>query len=284
MDKPQSSIAQLRETWRHIIFGTDTPAGRFFDQSLIIMILLSVLLVMVDSVPAYRMSFGDILYRLEWGFTIIFTIEYFVRVWVSSSPRRYIFSFYGFVDILSILPTYLSLFITGANYLLIIRLLRVLRVFRVLKLMEYMGEARILMTALQKARRKIVVFMYGVTVLAVIFGSLMYMIEGAASGFTSIPKSIYWAIVTITTVGYGDISPATPFGQALASFAMLTGYAIIAIPTGIVTAEIAMLSREIDQRYGKECSNCHKHQHSPGARFCDNCGTELPEQETVKPQ
>lgn len=267
----------LRETVRHIIFGTDTRAGRFFDQTLIVLIILSVALIMIDSVPKHHQQFGDILYSIEWAFTIIFTIEYLVRIIVSKKPTRYIFSFYGFVDIISILPTYISLFVTGTNYLLIIRLLRVLRVFRVLKMLEYMGEARLLMTALQKSRKKIVVFMYSVGVLAIIFGSLMYVIEGSENGFTSIPRSIYWAIVTITTVGYGDISPATPFGQTLAAFAMLTGYAIIAIPTGIVTAEIATLSREMDLSIKQECPGCHKHQHSPQAKFCDRCGSALPE-------
>lgn len=271
------AIQTFREKWRHIIFGTDTPAGQKFDQILIGLILCSVLFVMLDSVPDYQKRFGEIFYLAEWAFTIIFTIEYLTRLYVSDTPKRYIFSFYGAVDILSILPTYLSLLFPGANYLLIIRLLRVLRVFRVLKLMEYMGEAKVLITALEKARRKIIIFMFCVSILAIIYGSLMYLIEGPANGFTSIPKSIYWAVVTITTVGYGDISPVTALGQALASLIMLTGYAIIAIPTGIVTAEIALLSREISKRAEKECSNCHKHSHSANAKFCDYCGTELDE-------
>lgn len=266
----------FREKWRHIIFGTDTPAGRLFDQLLILLILASVCSVMLDSVPRIHNRYAVELYIAEWFFTIAFTIEYFFRIYISETPLRYARSFYGIVDIISILPTYLSLLFPGVNYLLIIRLLRALRIFRVLKLMEYIGEARILMEALHNARRKIMVFLYAVTVLTMVFGSLMYMVEGEANGFTSIPKSVYWAIVTITTVGYGDISPQTPLGQALASFVMLTGYAIIAIPTGIVTAELAMISKKENVTSAIiECPNCHKDYHAADAKFCDNCGTPL---------
>lgn len=264
-----------REKWRHIIFGTDTPAGQLFDQILIVFIILSVSLVMLDSVAGFHKRYTFELYALEWFFTVIFTIEYLLRIVISHNRKAYIFSFYGLVDLLSIIPTYLSLFILGTNYLLIIRLLRVLRIFRVLKLMEYMGEARLLIESLKRAKRKIFVFMYGVAVLAIIFGSLMYLLETPESGFTSIPQSIYWAIVTITTVGYGDISPVTPLGQALASLVMLTGYAIIAIPTGIITAEIALASRDAEKYVAKECAQCHKHEHQPNAKFCDRCGANL---------
>jgi voltage-gated potassium channel len=278
----ENSSESWREKWRHIIFGTNTPKGQLFDKTLIALILASVACVMLDSVPAYRLQFGQYLYSLEWFFTIIFTLEYIFRLIVSKKPLSYMLSFYGFVDILSILPSFISLFFPGAQYLSIIRLLRVLRIFRVLKLLEYMGEARMLTLALQKSRKKILVFMYSVTVLAVIFGSLMYLIEGAENGFSSIPRSIYWAIVTITTVGYGDISPNTPLGQALASLAMLTGYAIIAIPTGIITAEIALLSQMQQrqaQEFDTECPECHKHVHARGAKFCDHCGHNIENKE-----
>ncbi len=278
--QPINPSLSFRDRWRHIIFGTDTIEGQRFDQLLIIVIVLSVTLVMLDSVEDLNQQYGRIFYALEWCFTIIFTVEYLFRLFVSHKPKKYIFSFYGLVDLLAILPTYLSLFIVGANYLLMIRLLRVLRIFRVLKLIEYMGEARVLLLALGNARRKITVFMFAVGVLAMIFGSLLYVIEGDTHGFTSIPKSIYWAIVTITTVGYGDISPQTPLGQAVASLVMLTGYAIIAIPTGIVTAEIALLGQQKKVTTDIECSNCHKHFHLDGAKFCNNCGCELPKNDS----
>ena len=270
-----SQDLSFREKWRHIIFGTDTIEGQRFDQILIIWIIASVALVMLDSVPELHQKYGKEFYIAEWIFTATFTVEYLFRLFVSTQARKYMFSFYGIVDLMAILPTYLSLFFVGAHYLLIIRLLRVLRIFRVLKLLEYMGEARVLLLALSNARRKITVFMFAVSIMAMIFGSLLYVIEGEANGFTSIPKSIYWAIVTITTVGYGDISPQTALGQAVASLVMLTGYAIIAIPTGIVTAEIALLGKEKKITSDIECKHCHKHFHLAGAKFCNNCGEKL---------
>ena len=264
----------LRDRWRHIIFGTDTPAGRYFDQLLIIAIIASVIAVMLDSVGSLHREYGTILYAAEWFFTLLFTVEYLIRLWVSDRPVRYARSFYGMVDLISVIPTYLSLLFPGANYLLTIRALRVLRVFRVLKLAQLMDEANQLGTTLVRTRRKIGVFMFAVTVVIIIFGSLMYVVEGPANGFTSIPRSIYWAIVTITTVGYGDISPQTPFGQAVASLAMITGYAIIAVPTGIVSAE--MSKAHMERRYQRECPGCHRHDHDPDARYCKQCGTNLP--------
>jgi len=277
--KPISTDLKFKDKWRHIIFGTDTIQGQAFDKLLIVCIIASVLLVMLDSVSALNHQYGNIFYVLEWAFTIIFTTEYAFRLYVSRQSKKYAFSFYGLVDLLAILPTYISLFVAGANYLMIIRLLRVLRIFRVLKLLEYMGEARILLLALGNARKKITVFMLAVGVLSMIFGSLLYVIEGEGNGFTSIPRSIYWAIVTITTVGYGDISPQTPLGQMIASVVMLMGYAIIAIPTGIVTAEIALLGNSGSNNtvtIDTECSNCHKHFHLRDAKFCNNCGAPLP--------
>jgi voltage-gated potassium channel len=255
-----SDSVSLRDRWRHIIFGTDTPAGQLFDQLLIVAILASVAAVMLDSVQSIHQQYGTWLYGAEWFFTLLFTFEYMIRLWVSDRPLRYARSFFGVVDLLSIVPTYLSLFLPGANYLLTIRALRVLRVFRVLKLAHLMTEANELGATLVRTRRKI--------------GSLMYLVEGPANGFTSIPRSIYWAIVTITTVGYGDISPQTSLGQAVASMAMITGYAIIAVPTGIVTAE--MSKAQMARRYERECPNCHRHDHDPDARFCKQCGTGLP--------
>jgi len=266
--------ASLRDRWRHIIFGTDTPAGRWFDQLLILAIIASVVAVTLDSVQSIHQGHGTLLYAAEWFFTLLFTLEYIIRLWVSDRPLRYARSFYGVVDLVSVIPTYLSLLLPGANYLLTIRALRVLRVFRVLKLAHLMDEANQLGSTLVRTRRKIGVFMFAVVVVIIIFGSLMYVVEGPANGFTSIPRSIYWAIVTITTVGYGDISPQTPFGQAVASLAMITGYAIIAVPTGIVTAE--MSRAHMVKRYERECPNCHRHDHDPDARFCKQCGTGLP--------
>ena len=260
-----------------IIFGTDTPAGKLFDLVLIYTILFSVAIVVLDSVSVFAVSYGFYLDVLEWVLTIAFTIEYAVRIYVSPKPWGYIRSFYGIVDLLSILPSYLGLIYADIGYLLIIRLLRVLRVFRVLKLMRYIGEANLLMRSLLMSRRKIFVFFSFVLILAVIFGSLMFVVEGAENGFTSIPRSIYWTIVTITTVGYGDITPHTALGQMIATLVMLTGYSIIAIPTGIFTAEIA---QEIQrQRSQKVCQNCHVPGHEADADFCRKCGAELPESE-----
>jgi voltage-gated potassium channel len=264
----------LRIRWRHIIFGTDTTYGRRFDQLLLVAILASVVAVMLESVASIDAVFGQELRLIEWFFTILFTIEYLVRLWVSARPAHYARSFFGVVDLLAILPTYISLFIPGAHYLLTMRALRILRLFRVMKLVSMMNEAGFLLSALLRARRKIGVFLFSVMIVMLIFGSIMYVVEGPAYDFTSIPRSIYWAIVTITTVGYGDISPSTPLGQAIASLAMLTGYAIIAVPTGIVTAEISQAM--VRRRFERECSHCHLHEHDEDARYCRRCGHELP--------
>lgn len=265
----------LRVRWRHIIFGTDTTAGRRFDQILLVAILASVAAVMLESVASINVVFGKELRVIEWFFTILFTIEYLIRLWVSARPAHYARSFFGVVDLLAILPTYIGLFLPGAHYLLTMRALRILRLFRVMKLVAMMNEAGFLLSALLRARRKIGVFLFSVLIVMLIFGSIMYVVEGPAYGFTSIPRSIYWAIVTITTVGYGDISPSTPLGQAIASLAMLTGYAIIAVPTGIVTAEISQAM--VRRRFERECSHCHLHEHDEDASYCRRCGHELPE-------
>jgi voltage-gated potassium channel len=233
----------LKQSVHQVIFEADTPAGRLFDIALIVFILLSVAVVLLDSIESVHIVHGDLLYRIEWVFTVVFTIEYLLRLWCIQSSVLYARSFYGIVDLLGILPTYLSLVITGAQYMLVIRVLRVLRVFRVLRLVRYVNEASVLSEALKASRRKITMFLFTVLTMIVVFGSLMYLVEGPANGFTSIPKSIYWAVVTLTTVGYGDISPVTPLGRFVASIVMIMGYAIIAVPTGIVTMELSEASR-----------------------------------------
>ncbi len=264
-------------SWRNalykIIFEADTPTGKHFDLILIWSIVLSVLAVMLDSVSAIRDRLGMQLYAVEWFFTILFTVEYVLRLVCVNQPLRYAASFFGMVDLLSIVPTYLSLFIPGSQYLLVIRVLRVLRVFRVLKLAHYLGEAKVLMQALRASRRKITVFLFTVLTIVIIVGSLMYIVEGAENGFTSIPRSIYWAIVTLTTVGYGDISPQTAVGQALASVIMIMGYGIIAVPTGIVTVEI---SRAEQKRVtARTCPECLAEGHDGDAGHCKYCGKKL---------
>lgn len=264
----------LREKLYHIIFGTDTPAGKNFDLVLILAILISVLAVILESIEYFSLKYGFALHVIEWVFTLLFTLEYAVRLYCSPNPRAYATSFYGTVDLLAILPTYISLLIPSANLLLIIRLLRVLRIFRILKLLQYTGEANVLWRSLTKARRKILIFLFSVMIVVTIFGSLMYIIEGPMFGFTSIPRSIYWAIVTVTTVGYGDITPHTALGQGIAAMAMLTGYAIIAVPTGIISAE---LINEMNKgRAHVRCSNCERSGHENDSRFCRFCGSPLP--------
>ncbi len=264
----------LRDNLYRIIFGTDTPAGRRFDITLIVVILLSVSAVIIHSVDSINEQYGDTLRMAEWIFTLLFTAEYIIRLYCSPKPLHYVRSFYGMVDLLSCLPTYIAIIFPGANQLLIIRLLRVLRIFRVLKLFRYMTEASLLMKSMKAARRKIFIFLFSVLVVVTIFGSLMFIIEGPDNGFTSIPKSIYWAIVTVTTVGYGDVTPHTFLGQVVASLAMLTGYAIIAVPTGILSAEIMTEMNKV--RLTTRCSNCEKTGHEADAEYCRYCGTELP--------
>jgi voltage-gated potassium channel len=264
----------VRDNLYSIIFGTDTPAGRRFDITLIVMILLSVSAVIIGSIDSIHEQHGETLRLIEWIFTLLFTAEYITRLYCSPKPWHYTRSFYGLVDLLSCLPTYIGIIFPAANHLLIIRLLRVLRIFRVLKLFRYMTEANLLMKSMQAARRKIFIFLFSVVVVVTIFGSLMFIIEGPANGFTSIPKSIYWAIVTVTTVGYGDVTPHTFLGQVVASLAMLTGYAIIAVPTGILSAEIMTEMNKV--RLTTRCSNCEKVGHEADAEFCRYCGTELP--------
>lgn len=268
----------LRERIWRIIFLSESGASRNFDIVLLWLIAISIGVVMLDSMKGVRSEYAFQLDAAEWFFTILFTIEYLTRILVSKRPLRYMFSFFGLVDLLSILPTYLSLVVYGAEQLVVIRVLRVLRMFRVLKMVRHMGEARILMNALRASWPKITVFLFGVLTLVMIFGTFLYLIEGAtydpnyAGGFVSIPRSIYWAIVTITTVGYGDITPQTSAGQVLSAMMMIIGYGIIAVPTGIVGAEISRQAK-LDDR---ECGECGAAGHLVSARFCRDCGAELP--------
>lgn len=267
--------AIIRENLFTTIFGTHTVAGRNFDIALLLTILVSVSVAMLDSIPSLNQQYGQLLFALEWLFTLAFCIEYAARLYCSPSPWRYAGSFFGIIDLLSILPMFIALIYGDLNYLIIIRLLRVLRVFRVLKLFSYITEATLLGRSLLQSKRKILVFFSTVLVIATIIGALMYIIEGDQHGFHSIPDGIYWAIVTITTVGYGDITPHTALGKTLASFTMLLGYAIIAIPTGIVTAE---LSQEMHRfRTNKSCNNCGKAGHDGDAQFCKHCGSPMPQ-------
>jgi voltage-gated potassium channel len=266
------------ENWRQrlyeIIFEADTPVGKLFDVTLIGTIVASVLVVMADSVASFSREYGPWLHGAEWGFTIFFSVEYLLRLLCVRRPVRYAFSLLGIVDLLAIVPTYLSLFFPGTQYLLVIRVLRVLRIFRVLKLAHYLGEMNVLARALAASRRKIIGYLFAVLTLVVVFGSLMYLVEGAGNGFTSIPKSIYWAIVTMTTVGYGDISPGTNLGQTLASLIMILGYGIIAVPTGIVTTELGRSSRPV-RVSTQVCPSCLSEGHDPDAVFCKYCGERM---------
>lgn len=261
-----------------VIFETDTSAGQRFDILLIYAILLSVLAVMLDSITHIHNQYGYWLFRVEWLFTIIFSLEYLLRIYSSPKPLKYIFSFYGIVDLISIIPSYLALVIPEASYWLVVRLLRVLRIFRVLKMVRYLSEANLLLRSIYQSRRKVLVFFSAVLVLSIIFGSLMFLVEGPENGFTSIPKGIYWTIVTITTVGYGDITPQTVFGQMIATMAMLTGYSIIAIPTGILT--VAISNEMTKERNNLRCSNCARSGHNNDASYCYHCGVKLPESDS----
>lgn len=271
--KERKPLSGWRRKLHEIIFEADTKAGKYFDVALIIAIIISVIVVMLDSVSSLRAEYGRLFTSLEWFFTILFSIEYFLRIICVGNPLKYITSFFGIVDLLAILPTYAGLIFPGGHYLLAIRILRVLRVFRVLKIVQYLGAANKLKMALIQSRRKIFVFLFVVFVLVIIFGSIMYVIEGEENGFTSIPKSIYWAIVTLTTVGYGDISPQTPLGQAIASIIMILGYGIIAVPTGIVTTEMAR--GEFKPVSTQVCPNCSREGHETDAVYCKYCGSKL---------
>ncbi|MGK7396242.1 MAG: ion transporter [Candidatus Cyclobacteriaceae bacterium M3_2C_046] len=265
------------KAWRwkmhEVIFEADTLTGKIFDVALLIAIVLSVVAVMLESVDSINEKYGHILRTVEWVFTILFTIEYIARIISIRQPIYYIVSFLGIVDLVSIIPTYLSLFFGGAQALIIIRTIRLLRVFRIFKLARYLSEGKYISSALKASRFKITVFFLGVVSIVIIMGTLMYLIEGSDNGFTSIPISIYWAVVTLTTVGYGDIAPQTVIGKALATIIMIAGYAIIAVPTGIVTAEF---SRQSQQKISTQaCPNCGREGHDSDATFCKFCASQL---------
>ena len=267
------SESPLKRQLRLIIFGTDTPAGRYFDIGLMLCIVLSVGLVFLDTVEMFHREYGQIIRVLEWIFTVIFTIEYGLRLYCATHPVLYARSFYGVVDLLSILPTYLALLVPGANFTLVIRILRLFRIFRVLKLLRYLSEGNVLLKAMMQSSRKVFLFFFSVSLIVMVLSAVMYVVEGPDNGFSSIPQSVYWTIVTITTVGYGDITPKTGLGQAIAACTMLIGYSIIAIPTGILTAEISHEVRR--HRDLRSCNQCHKTGHDLDAMYCSRCGCEL---------
>lgn len=271
----------LKEKIHEIIFEADTPVGKFFDIILLVIIAISVLVVMLETVDYINVQFHDLFYVLEWIFTIIFTIEYALRLYCVYRPLKYATSFFGIVDLLAIIPTYLSFFIAGSQTLLVIRGLRLLRVFRILKLGHFLKEGQIITAALKASRIKIEVFLFFIMLMVVIIGSVMYLIEGAGGNeqFSSIPRSIYWAIVTLTTVGYGDITPSTEIGQFLSAVVMILGYAIIAVPTGIVSAEFISHQKEITSSNTQACRYCGEEGHDDDALYCKYCGEELNEKE-----
>lgn len=268
---------QNTKNWRdkihEVIFEADTPMGKLFDEVLIVSIILSVLVVMLDSVDSISDKYERLFYILEWFFTILFTIEYVLRLISVKRPVLYATSFFGIVDLLTVIPTYLDLLLPGTRFLLVIRILRVLRIFRILKLAKYVSEANLLVRAIKASSQKIIIFLFSVVTLVVILGSLMYIVEGAENGFTSIPKSIYWAIVTLTTVGYGDVAPQTDLGQALSVVVMIMGYSIIAVPTGIVTVEMAQAFKQSVST--KACQECSSEGHDIDAKYCKFCGSEF---------
>ena len=273
MDNEALRSMGWRERLYVIIFFTNTSAGRRFDTWLLVIIFASLVVVLFDSVASYRERYGALMAGLEWGFTAIFAIEYLLRIYCHPEPRKYIFSFYGAIDLLSVLPAFIALVLPDSQYLIVVRAIRMLRVFRVLALTHYLSQATFLLVALRGSKQKIVVFLLSVTTMVLIFGTLMYVIEGPANGFTSIPMSIYWAVVTITTVGFGDIVPQTALGKAVAALTMITGYSIIAVSTGIFTAELATAMRTDSLQH--RCPTCEKLSHEPNAAFCSRCGTQL---------
>lgn len=272
---PDTDVHPLREKLWRIIFRADTPAGRSFDVALLVLISASVLVVMLESVQPLRLAHGQLFLTLEWIFTLLFTLEYTVRLAVVRTKRKYVLSFFGIVDLLSVLPTYLALVLAGSQYFMIIRVLRLLRMFRVLKMARHFGQANVLLNALRASSPKIAVFLFAILTLVTIEGTLMYLIEGAHNpGFSSIPQSVYWGIVTITTVGYGDVAPLTVIGKVLASFIMLTGFSIIAVPTGIVSAELGRKLQQVSMD-NRRCPDCGWTGHDPAANNCKHCGQKL---------
>ena len=277
-----SRLASRRDRISDVIFLSNTPAARVFDVGVIVTIVLSVSVVMLDSSQMIRARYGPLLNAAEWTFTAMFTIEYMLRLVYARKRLAYAVSFFGVIDLVAILPALVGLIFPSSRYLGVLRVVRIMRVFRVLKLVAYMVEANVILRALRDSRRKITVFLFAVLIIAIVLGSVMYVIEGDENGFTSIPRALYWAIVTLTTVGYGDLTPATPAGQALATVIMVMGYGMIAVPTGLVTAELARetLNRGLRDRDERSCSGCGKDGHEQEALFCIYCGTHLPEHDS----
>ena len=271
-NKPQR---KWQQKLHEIIYEADTPAGKLFDVILLIVIIASIVFVMLESVKSIDNKYHNFLNISEWVITILFTIEYIARIVSVKKPLKYITSFYGIIDLLSTIPKYLSILFVGSHHLVALRALRLLRVFRILKLARYIGESNNLIIALKASRVRIAVFISFIIILCTILGTIMYLIEDDASGFTSIPESVYWAIVTLTTVGYGDIAPITPFGQFIASLVMILGYAIIVIPTGIITSELVKDSMKSVQTNTQSCPSCSVEKHRDNAEFCYKCGHTL---------
>lgn len=260
-----------------IVFESDTPLAKGFDVLLVVLIFFSVIIIMLDSVQEYHQRFGALFYYTEWAITLLFTIELGLRIYCLEKPRIYLRSFYGIIDVLAVLPTWLALIVPGAQTLIVLRLLRTLRLFRVLEMMALVGQGKLLLGALQRSRGQILLFLFTVLMLVTVFSSLLYLIEPEEAGFTSIPKSIYWGIVTLTTVGYGDVVPVTPLGQFISVMIMLSGYSIIALPAGVFSAEVIRTLRE--ERYSDEaCPGCGAHQHEFDALYCKRCGSWLDEE------
>jgi voltage-gated potassium channel len=264
----------LRQKLYQIIFEADTPAGKRFDIALLVIIVISIALVMIESIPSVKKIYGNELLTAEWLITIVFTIEYLLRIFSSPKPAKYIFSFLGIIDLLAILPTFFSLIAPDAQALVVIRAIRLLRIYRILKLYHFIRASNLLVLALKRSARKISIFMMFIVILVVLLGSIMYLVEGAQNGFFSIPLSIYWAVITLTTVGYGDIVPLTALGKFIASFIMLLGYSILAIPTGIVTVEMSRTFNEATDK-SKSCPRCGEPNHAPEAKYCRICGEKL---------
>ncbi|MGB2475534.1 MAG: ion transporter [Flavobacteriaceae bacterium] len=272
--KPSKS---LRSHLHEIIYEADTPAGKLFDIVLLFLILFSVAVAILESITAIRLKYTALLGQVEWVITIIFSLEYLARIIVVKKPWKYVTSFFGIIDLMSLLPKYISLIMVGSSSLVALRALRLLRVFRILKLSRYIGESNFLLASLRASRAKIGVFLFAVLILCIIFGTIMYLIEGEEHGFTSIPRGIYWCIVTLTTVGYGDIAPVTSLGRFIASIIMIMGYGIIAVPTGIVTSEMNKQYKNPDTNT-QACPNCMTSTHLDNAIYCHNCGNTLNEE------
>ena len=271
---PENKTISWRTKLHDTIYESNTTAGKAFDIGLLILIISSIMVVMLDSIESYHEKYGDLFYILEWTFTIVFSIEYILRLLSLRRPLRYVVSFLGLIDLLAIIPGYLSLFLVGAQSLLVLRALRLLRIFRIFKLTHFLTEMEFLKEAMRSSLKKISIFMLVVLSLVIILGSVMYLVENGENGFHSIPESIYWAIVTITTVGYGDIAPVTALGKFIASIMMFIGYGIIAVPTGIITTEIAIAVR--GKKHGHEaCPGCGKEGHDLDAKHCKYCGSVL---------